>query len=102
MREYIVDYSARVRRDIDRLTLWAAQQHTTGFAERYINSIIDEIETLSYLAGMLPKCKYRLPKIYHPQANTLVVGKRKLTVIFHIEGEYVIVDKILPSCMITY
>ncbi|MBR1850853.1 MAG: hypothetical protein IJ789_05720 [Bacteroidales bacterium] len=102
MREYSVDYSARVIWDIDRLTRWAAQQHTASFAERYVNDIIDEIKTLSYLADVLPKCKYRLPKVYHPKANTLVVGHRKLTVIFHIDGEYVIVDKILPSCMITY
>lgn len=32
----------------------------------------------------------------------MTIGNRKLTVIFHIEEEYVIVDKILPSCMITY
>ena len=51
---------------------------------------------------MLPLSKYELPKRYHPNAKTFVIGNKKLTVIFHIDGDYVIVDKILPSAMVTY
>lgn len=32
----------------------------------------------------------------------MTIGKRKLTVIFHVDGDFVIVDKILPSALITY
>ena len=30
------------------------------------------------------------------------IGKKRLTVIFHIEGDCVVVDKILPSLLVTY
>ena len=102
MREYNVVYSARVRREIDELTRWVSQLHTESFARRYINSILDEIEKLYYLAGVLPLSRNMMPLHYHPEAKTIPVGKRKLTVIFHIDGDYAIVDKILPSAMVMY
>lgn len=43
-----------------------------------------------------------LPKRNHPQAKTLPICRRKLTAIFFIEGDFVIVDKILPSSLILY
>ena len=33
----------------------------------------------------------------HPEAKTLPIMKHRWTVVFHIEGDYVIVDRILPS-----
>ena len=51
---------------------------------------------------MLPESKYELPKRIHLEAKTYVIGNKKLTVIFHIEGDYVVVDKILPSALITH
>ena len=75
---------------------------TESFARRYINSILDEIEKLSYLAGVLPPSRNMMPLHYHPEAKTMPVCKRKLTVIFHIDGDYVIVDKVLPSAMVMY
>ena len=71
-------------------------------AIRYAKRIRMEIEELSYHADVMPKSKYQLPKLYHPDAKTLVIGNKKLTVVFHIDGDYVIVDKILPSVLVTY
>ena len=85
-----------------RLMRYVASQETEDAAVRYVKRIRKEIDDLSYMAPMFPKCKYLMPLRYHKEAKTMTIGKRKLTVIFHIEGEYVIVDKILPSCMITY
>jgi len=102
MKEYKLKYSELAFADIEMLSDFAMKMHTIDFAMRYVARLRSEIESLSYIAGLLPESKYRLPKLYHPQAKTLAVGKRKLTVIFHIESEYVMVDKILPSCMMTY
>ena len=71
-------------------------------AERYTQNLLDELSDLSYLATMRPECPWKLPKRYHSEAKTLPLCRRKLTAIFHIEGDYVIVDKILPSSLITY
>lgn len=35
-------------------------------------------------------------------AKTMSIGKRKLTAIFHIENEYIVVDKIIPTALLTY
>ena len=102
MKEYKLKYSDDILADIDRLFVFATSLHTVDFARKYTARIRKEIEDLSILAGIFHESSFRTAKVYHPHAKTMAVGKRKLTVIFHIDGEYVIVDKILPSCMITY
>ena len=87
-----------VRRDLEIITDMVMQMTSADFAERYARRIEAEISKLSYMAMVLPRCRWLL----HPEAKTIPVGKRKLTVIFHIEGDYVIVDKILPSAMVMY
>lgn len=84
------------------LVRYVAGNTTLAFALRYVKGIRQELECLSYLAPMLPPSKYSIARQYHPKAKTITVAKRKLTVIFHIQGDYVIVDRIMPSCMITY
>lgn len=88
--------------DIVQLSSFVASKCSSEFVKQYISRLRTEIEVLSYLADAIAKSKYRLPKMYHPDAKTYSVGNKKLTVIFHIEDEYVLVDKILPSSMITY
>ena len=102
MKEYKVIYRATVKPYLDELGQYISEQTTPEFADRYLEKLRREVESLSIMAGMLPPSKYLMPLRYHKDAKTMTIGKRKLTVIFHIEGEYVIVDKILPSCMITY
>ena len=102
MKEYKLKYSDEILADIDRLFVFATDQHTVDFARRYTDRLRKEIEDLSILAGIFRESSFRTAKLYHPHAKTMTIGHRKLTAIFHIEGEYVIIDKILPSCMITY
>lgn len=102
MRKYRVEYDIEAEADIAALVAWVSEKTSIDYSRKYINRVFDEIDVLSYLAPMLPKSKYELPKRYHPEAKTYVVGNKKLTVIFHIEEDYVIVDKILPSALITY
>jgi len=102
MKVYKLKYSKLAVEDVVRLARYVTAIYTHDSARKYVAQLRTEIESLSYLAGLLQESKYELPKLYHPQAKTLSVGKRKLTVIFHTEGEYVMIDKILPSCMITH
>ena len=71
-------------------------------AKRYTQQLLDELATLSYLASARPESRWLLPKRYHPHARTYHIRKKRLTVIFHIEGDCVVVDKILPSSLVTY
>jgi len=35
----------------------------------------------------------------HPKARRLITENRKWNIIYHIQGEFVVVDKIIPSSM---
>lgn len=102
MRKYRVEYDIEAEADIAALVAWVSGKTSIDYSRRYINRVFDEIDVLSYLAPMLPESKYELPKRYHPEAKIYAIAKKKLTVVFHIEEDYVIVDKILPSALITY
>ena len=102
MRKFCVEYDVEAESDIEALTTWVAEKTSIEYSQHYVNHIFDEIDALSYLAPILPKSSYGLPKLYHPEANTFLIGNKKLTVIFHIDGEYVIVDKMLPSVLIKF
>ena len=102
MQEYLVDYDVEAEADLSKLRDWLVANRRFESAMEYLQMLRSEVAELSYLADSLPKCKYKIPLLFHPKAKTLPVCHRKLTVIFHIDGEYVIVDKILPSRIITY
>ena len=102
MKKYEVVYCDDAEAYFDDLGLYISRLTSLSFALRYLQRLREEVETLSYLAPMLPLSKYELPKRFHPNAKTYVIGNRKLTVVFHIDGDYVVVDKILPSALITY
>ena len=41
--------------------------------------------------------RFRTAREIHPQARTVPILKRRWTVVYHIDGDYVIVDRILLS-----
>ena len=102
MHEYRVIIEDDVEDYFLNLVRYVAGNTTLDSALRYVRGIRQEIERLSYLAPMFPTSKYGIARLYHPNAKTITVANRKLTVIFHIQGDYVIVDRIMPSCMITF
>ena len=102
MKRYKVLYRANADTYFNELGEFIAEQTTPDFAIRYLQRLRNEIESLEFLAEVLPPSRNMMPLRYHPEAKTMPVGKCRLTVIFHIEGDYVIVDKILPSAMVTY
>ena len=102
MTERQVILSETVRRDIEKFSDFIISVSRPEHAERYTQKLLDELATRSDMATIRPKCEWLLPKRYHPNSKTMTICKRKLTAIFHTEGEYVIVDKILPSSMIKY
>ena len=102
MRRYTVIVKDDVEEYFICLMRFVASNYTMEYVIRYAKRIRKEIEPLAYLADVLPKSNYEMPKLYHPDARTYLIVSKKLMVIFHIDGEYVIVDKILPSALIKY
>lgn len=71
--------------------------HTEESAQKYRMSILFELDSLSCYASIFPLSRFRTAREIHPQARTVPILKRRWTVVYHIDGDYVIVDRILLS-----
>ena len=71
-------------------------------AEKYTRVVLAELATLNYLAVVLPNPIYGYVKKFHPEAIMMKLHGKPLCAIFHIEGDVVIIDRIIHSSMITY
>ena len=71
-------------------------------AEKYAREVLVELATLNYMAVVLPNPIYGYVKKFHPEAKMMKLHGKPLCAIFHIEGDVVIIDRIIHSSMITY
>lgn len=102
MTEKEVVISIEARKDMGDVSDFIIDVSRPTHAERYTLEVLAELNTLSYMATMLPEPKYRYLKRFHPEAKMMKLHNKPLSAIFHIESEYVIVDRIVHSSMITY
>ena len=102
MIEKQVMLSNEVLTDMEDISDFIIAVSRPSHAERYILEILAELNSLSYLGAILQKTKYGYPKRFHPEAKMLKLHNKPMCDIFHIDGDYVIVDRILHSSMITY
>lgn len=100
MKEYTVRILDTVFADIDDIANYIVEVSTPEHAAKYARELQAEIMTLRYLAGIIPVSRYRSVRHYHPHAKQLRTRNKQLNIIFHIEGNLAIVDKILASKMI--
>ncbi len=56
-----------------------------------------EIKMLSLYADLYHKTTSRTFLKIHPEARHMVSHNRRWDYVFHIEGEYVIIDRIIPA-----
>lgn len=97
MKTYTVIVRDEVFADIDLLADYIISLSTAEHAEAYTHMLVQEIRALEYLAAMIPFSPWELTKKYHPYAKVMVSRNRKWCVIFHIDGEFVVIDKLLPA-----
>ncbi|MBR3412148.1 MAG: hypothetical protein IKG81_05620 [Bacteroidales bacterium] len=100
MREYTVRILDSVFADIADIADYIVEISTPEHAAKYARELQAEIMTLRYLAGIIPESRYRSVRHYHPHAKQLRTHNRQLNIIFHVEDNVAIVDKILASQMI--
>lgn len=101
MQIYDVNYSKSVVDKIKDLFDYIATINTYESAARYVDNLIDEINTLSYRADTIPKLLYTTPHVRNLNSKRLLVKKGKISVFFHITDNYVFVDYIIPSKLVT-
>ena len=100
MKEYEVRILDIVFNDIDSIADYFVKVSTPEHAARYSRELQAEIMSLRYFAGIIPESRYRSVRQYHPHAKQLRTRNKQLNIIFHVEGDVAIVDKILASKMI--
>jgi plasmid stabilization system protein ParE len=88
-------------RDMDELEEYLKSVMTQIGANKYIDTMIAEVMSLSIFADLYRTSTKEDILQYHPQARRMVSHNKRWVYIFHIEDETVIVDRIRPAKLIT-
>lgn len=101
MKEFRVIIPLSIQLYMDEITDHIIAISHPEHAIRYIHEMIEEIRTLSYLADALPDSQSHFVKKIHPQGKRFNIKHGTWCVIFHIDHEYVIIDRIISSSSVT-
>lgn len=99
MHVYKVIVSNKASLDLDAMAEYIASLFRPESGHNYVNRILGQLAALSYTADVYPFSRYTTAKRIHPQAKTLSIINHRWTAIFHIDGNFVIIDRIIPSKM---
>lgn len=100
MRERKVVLTAEADRDMQQVEAYVSEIYRPESGRRYVIRLYSYISELSFAAGTFSPSRYLTARRIHPDARTMAVMHR-WTIVFHLYGDYVIVDRILASKIIT-
>lgn len=101
MTIYNVRLHSSAMRDMDELEEYLKSVMSQIGANKYIDTMIAEVMSLSVFANLYRTSTKEDILQYHPQARRMVSHNKRWVYIFHIEDETVIVDRIRPAKLIT-
>ncbi len=99
MRSFEVRISFAARADMDELRRFLDAMLSLESAESYANNMRAEIKMLSLYAECHGRTTSQTLRLIHPDARKMVSHNRKWLYVYHIEGDFVVVDRILPVKM---
>jgi hypothetical protein len=97
MRTYQVIISYAVLTELEAMAQYIASIYRPESGHKYANRILGQLAALSYSADAYQDSRFTLAKAIHPKAKTITIVNHKWTVVFHIDGDFVIVDRIIPA-----
>ena len=100
MKTFKVIISKTANQDINNLVDFLFTKLSPESSDRYIDAMIQEVNSLSLFADCFSLSRSIVIKLIHPDARRMVSHNHKWNYIFHIEEDIVVVDRILPSKMI--
>lgn len=101
MKERRVIIPLSVRLYMDEIADYIIGVSRPEHAVRYVHEMVAEMNELSYLADMLPESYSTYIKKHHPNAKRYNIKDGTWCVIFHVEGDFVMVDRIVLSSSVT-
>ena len=87
-------------RDLSELEDFLKSVMSQTGANKYIDTMIDEVMSLSVFASMYHTSPMADIRQYHPKARRMVSHNKRWVYIFHVEDDTVIVDRIRPAKVI--
>ena len=99
MRIYEVRIGHGALQDMANLRTFLLQMMSEDGAVRYANNMRAEIKMLSIFADLYRKTTSKTFLQIHPDARHMVSHNRRWDYVFHVEGGFVIVDRIIPAKM---
>lgn len=100
MKEYRISISNKVYDDLENIGDFILSKCTQDTVDNYLKSLYEDISTLKFLAGILPYSEWETVKQIHPKGKRLLSKNRHWNIVFHISGDYAIIDRILASSLI--
>jgi len=97
MRNYKVIVSNKATADLDSVARFIASIHRPESGHNFVNKILGKLAALSYTADIYQYSQLPSAKTIHPKAKTITILNHRWTIVFHIEKDYVMVDRIIPS-----
>lgn len=97
MQNYRVIVSSDAADDLDGMARYIASLYRVESGHNYANRILGKLASLSYTADMYRYSQFATARRIHPKAKTLSIMNHKWTVVFHIDGDFVIIDRFIPS-----
>ena len=102
MLSYTVIVSNEAIGDLDEIAEYIATVYKSTSGHNFVSRILGQIQALSYSAGTYRDSPYVMAKLIHPHAKTMNIIHHRWTVVFHIDGEYVVVDRIILSSRMAF
>lgn len=99
MKIFEVRMNLSAQSDMENLRIFLDSMLSEEGAIRYANNMRHEIESLSMFAECIGRSSSKTIKSIHPDARRMVSHNRRWIYIYHIEGDLVLVDRILPAKM---
>lgn len=91
----------KAKSDLENIERFVESIYRKGTGQAFINKIVGVVLSLSHSAGAFSLSHYHTARAIHPEAKTLSIMKHRWTVVFHINDDYVIIDRILPSSIMS-
>ena len=99
MQVYEVRISHAAHADMANLRAFLDAMLSEEGAIRYANNMRAEIKLLSVYADCFGRTTSKTLLSIHPQARRMTSHNRRWLYVFHTEGGFVIIDRILPAKM---
>lgn len=99
MHVYKVIVSNKALSDLDAMAEYIASLYRPESGHNYVDRVLGQLAALSFTADIYPFSRLMKAKQIHPRAKTISIINHRWTAIFHIDGNFVIVDRIIPSKM---